>query len=358
MKSPIRILVAAAVAMAAASLIVGCGGGGSSGGGTALTPQQACDALDGAPIEASRIALPTRGGEVVSTRLVLAGAQGNADGEYCQVEGKIHGVDTTAQDINFGIRLPSAWNNKALHVGGGSWDGAIPIGNEETRVVRGNAATPLARGYAVFGSDSGHADPADLDASFALNDEQLANFGGDQLKKTRDATMEILQRRYGRLPAKTYFVGLSNGGREALVVVQRFPADYDAVLALFPSLALTPLLVELNQAALAMFANHGAGWISPAKAAFLNRSVVSTCDASDGVVDGIVSDPSCTFDYRSLRCPGGADTASDCFSDPQLKALDALFQRLTFSYALANGVASSGPFSLSANFASDLNILG
>ncbi|MGH8713112.1 MAG: tannase/feruloyl esterase family alpha/beta hydrolase, partial [Casimicrobiaceae bacterium] len=357
MTSPVHALAFAVMATAIASLTAGCGGGGGSGG-AGSTPQQACDALSGATIAASRIALPTRGGEVVSTRLVLAGTPDNADGEYCQVEGKIHAADINAQDIHFEIRLPSAWNNKALHVGGGSWDGAIPIGNEANRVVRGTAATPLARGYAVFGSDSGHADPAGLDASFALNDEQLANFGGDQLKKTRDATMDILQRRYGRLPAKTYFVGLSNGGREALVVVQRFPADYDAVLALFPPLAFTPLLMKLNQVAVAMFANHGAGWISPAKAVFLNRSVVSVCDASDGAVDGIVSNPSCTFDYRSLRCPGGADTASDCFSDPQLKTLDALFQRLAFSYALANGVASSGPFSLSANFASDLNILG
>ncbi|MGH8799093.1 MAG: tannase/feruloyl esterase family alpha/beta hydrolase, partial [Casimicrobiaceae bacterium] len=359
MKRPIRTLGAAAIALAVASLIVGCGGGGgSSGGGTGSTPQQACDALAGATIAASRIALPTRGGEVVSTRLVLAGTPGNADGEYCQVDGRIHAVDVTAQDIHFEVRLPSAWNNKALHVGGGSWDGAIPIGNEATRLVRGTAASPLARGYAVFGSDAGHADAGGLDATFAVNDEQLANFGGDQLKKTRDAAMAILQTRYGAPPAKTYFVGVSNGGREALVVVQRFPADYDAVLAWSPPLAWTPLLMKLNQVARALFSNHGAGWISPSKAAFLNQSAVSACDASDGVVDGIVSNPSCALDYRALRCPGGADTASSCFSDPQLTTLDALFQRLALPYALANDIDSFGPFSLSANFTSDLDILG
>lgn len=359
MKNPIRTLVAATIAIAVAALIVGCGGGGgSSGGGAGLTPQQACDALGGATIEASRIALPTRGGEVVSTSLVPADPRGNADGEYCQIEGKIHAMDITAQDINFEVRLPSAWNNKALHVGGGSWDGAIPIGNEATRLVRGTAASPLARGYAVFGSDAGHADAGGLDASFALNDEQLANFGGDQLKKTRDAAMAILQKRYGGLPAKTYFVGVSNGGREALVVVQRFPADYDAVLAWSPPLAWTPLLMKLNQVARALFSNRGAGWISPSKAAFLNQSEVSACDASDGVVDGIVSNPSCTLDYQSLRCPGGADTGSNCFSDPQLKTLGALFQRLALPYALANDIDSFGPFSLSANFTSDLDILG
>jgi feruloyl esterase len=107
-----------------------------------------------------------------------------------------------------------------------------------------------------------------------------------------------------------------------------------------------------------MFASNGAGWISPAKAAFLNQSVVTACDALDGAVDGIVSNPSCTFDYRSLRCPGGADVGSNCFSDPQLKTLDALFQRLSLPYALANGIDAFGPFSLSANFNSDLNTLG
>ncbi|MGH9548033.1 MAG: tannase/feruloyl esterase family alpha/beta hydrolase, partial [Terriglobales bacterium] len=156
MKNLIRAFASAVMATAIALLTAGCGGGGGgSGGNTALTPQQACDALNGAKVDASRIALPTRGAEVVSARLIVAGAQGNTDGEYCQVDGKIHPIDIIAQDITFEIRLPSAWNNKALHVGGGSWDGAIPIGNEANRVVRGTAATPLARGYAVFGSDSG-----------------------------------------------------------------------------------------------------------------------------------------------------------------------------------------------------------
>ena len=358
MTNAIRDMVVAVTATAIALLTAGCGGGGGSGGNTALTARQACDALSSAKVDASRIALPTRGAGVVSTRLVAAGAPGNTDGEYCQVDGKISPIDPVAQEITFEVRLPSAWNNKALQVGGGSWDGAIPIGNEANRVVRGAAAAPLARGYAVFGSDSGHADAQGLDASFAVNDEQLANFGGDQLKKTRDVVIAILQQRYGKVPAKTYFVGLSNGGREALVAVQRFPADYDAVLALFPPPAWTPLFMKLNQVARAMFANNGAGWIGSSKAAFLNQSVVTACDASDGAIDGIVSNPSCTFDYRSLRCPGGADAGSNCFSDPQLKTLDVLFQNLSLPYALANGIDSFGPFSLSANFNSDLNVLG
>jgi pimeloyl-ACP methyl ester carboxylesterase len=360
MKSLIRAFASVVMAAAITLLTAGCGGGGggSSGGNAAPTAQQACDALNSMKVDASRIALPTRGGEVVSTRFVVAGTQGNTDGEYCQVDRKIHAIDTTAQDIAFEVRLPSAWNNKALHVGGGGWDGAISIGNEANRLVRGTAGTPLARGYAVFGSDSGHADPEGLDASFALNDEQLANFGGDQLKKTRDVAIAILQQRYSGLPARTYIVGLSNGGREALVAVQRFPTDYDAVLILFPPPAWTPMFMKLNQVARTMFANNGAGWISSAKAAFLNQNVVTACDASDGAVDGIVSNPSCTFDYRSLRCPGGSDAGSNCFSDPQLKTLDALFQRLSLPYALANGTNAFGPFSLSANFNSDLNVLG
>ena len=269
MKSLIRAFASVVMAAAITLLTAGCGGGGgSSGGNVAPTAQQVCDALNSMKVDASRIALPTRGGEVVATRLVTAGAQGNTDGEYCQVDGKIHPIDTTAQDITFEVRLPSAWNNKALHVGGGGWDGAIPIGNEANRLVRGAAATPLARGYVVFGSDSGHADAGGLDASFALNDEQLANFGGDQLKKTRDVAMAILQQRYGGLPAKTYFVGLSNGGREALVAVQRFPADYDAVLVLFPPPAWTPMFMKLNQVARAMFTNNGAGGSVPRKPRF------------------------------------------------------------------------------------------
>ena len=250
-------------------------------------------------------------------------------------------MDTTAQPINFSLALPTFWNRKVVQLGGGGWDGSV---TDPTGTASFSAAPPppLAKGYAVFGDDSGH---TGSDASFALNAEQLQNYGSDHLKKVHDTAMELFAARYGTRPSKTYFAGQSNGGREAMMVLQRWGQDYDGILAIFPALAWTPGFMKMQQVGVAMRSAAGAGWISPAKATMVRNAILQDCDAKDGLVDGIVSNyNACTFDVAALRCPSGLDAGDDCLSDPQLATFAALQTPADLPYALANGVSQAPAF--------------
>ena len=175
----------------------------------AQTPTS-CAALVGMAIPASAIALPTAGGSVISSAVIpAAGAGAGLVAEHCRVNARISPLDPSAPNILFRVALPTSWNQKALMYGGGGFDGSIPnvIGNVPAGAT--DKALPVTRGYAVFGSDSGHQAGArgSLDGSFGLNDEALANWGGDALKKTRDAAMYVIMARYGAAPLKSYFAG-------------------------------------------------------------------------------------------------------------------------------------------------------
>jgi hypothetical protein len=195
-------------------------------------------------ISASKISLPTNGATIYSATLVSVN---NRNGEYYRVLGAIHPVDRTAPDINFQVNLPTKWNHKIVHYGGGGFDGILITAEDPIVGQIVTDPTPLARGYATFGSDGGHVATKSWDSEFALNDEALHNFAADQLKKTKDAVMVIVQSFYNSGPSQVYFAGGSNGGREALMAVQRFPKDYDGVICLFPVLNLAPKALADNR---------------------------------------------------------------------------------------------------------------
>nr|WP_253074218.1 tannase/feruloyl esterase family alpha/beta hydrolase [Paraburkholderia caribensis] len=161
--------------------------------------------------------MPTSGATVTSATLV------ETDGEYCQVNGAISPVDTTAPEINFQVNLPTNWNHKALHYGGGGFDGTLVTGVDSLDMAPAGTPTPLASGYATFGDDSGHQSASITDGKFAANDESLANYGGLSLKKTHDVAMLLIGKRYASAPSKTYFFGSSTGGRDGLSEAQRWP---------------------------------------------------------------------------------------------------------------------------------------
>ncbi|UQS23842.1 tannase/feruloyl esterase family alpha/beta hydrolase [Amycolatopsis thermalba] len=296
-------------------------------------PVARCTELAGLAIPAAAIGLPTSGGTVTAAQVT---------GGYCQVDAALHPVDPAAPDIRMRVALPAEWNGKALMFGGGGYNGTIPnvAGNVPFGPVGG--ATPLARGYATFASDSGHqASPThvpapSLDGSFGVNDEAVRNFSGDALKKTRDAAVFVIAQRYSARPSYSYFAGGSTGGREALAVAQRWPADFDGVISVYPA---------WNAASLDLFFGYQAQVLSqpgafpnPAKQALLYRSVIRACDGQDGLRDGVVSDEAgCRFDPRVLRCPGGADTGDACLSDVQIGAVKALSEPLRWKYRVASG---------------------
>ena len=330
----------AQLGLLAAMALAGCGGGGSA---DAAEPM-ACAALTGMAIPASAIGLPTSGGTVTSA--VVTPAAG-AVPEHCLVNASISPVDASAPKIMLRIAMPTSWNTKVLMYGGGGFDGSIP--NVAGNVPAGSPdqPLPLARGYAVFASDSGHQAGArgSLDGSFGLNDEALRNFGGDALKKTRDASVFLVKARYGDAPARAYFAGGSTGGREAIQSIQRWPDDWNGAIAWYPAWNQASAMLGGQKATLSL-AKPGA-YPSGGKRQALLTSALQACDALDGVTDGLVSnqaacnarfDPAtATLNGAALRCPGGADTGDSCLSDAQIEAVKAMNAPVKFGFALGSG---------------------
>jgi pimeloyl-ACP methyl ester carboxylesterase len=296
-----------------------------------------CEALAGRSISAAAIGLPSSGATIGSASMSDAA---DPNGEYCAVEGAIHPIDTTAPDIRFQVNLPSQWNGKALHLGGGGYDGSVVTGLA-ARYLRPGSAQPLKQGYVTFGSDSGHRG-AGNDASFAMNDEALENFGGNQLKKTHDAAAWLIERYMGRLPRRTYFEGSSQGGHEAFLVMQRWPDDYDGIVAIHPVYNITALQLSGVRLGQALYNRSGA-WLGPDKLALIYDAVMRACDDADGLADGLIGHVSgcrSRFDIDTLRCPAGADGGAACLSAAELGTVRAIGARMQIGFEIEGGLRS------------------
>ncbi|MDT7835076.1 tannase/feruloyl esterase family alpha/beta hydrolase [Aquabacterium sp. OR-4] len=310
-------------------------------------PPRGCAEMASHSVDADRIGLPTRGARVTTATAVAASGSGAAlRPAHCLVAGEIGPVDPAAPPIRFQLALPDAWNGKALMFGGGGLNGTVPnvLGNVSAGPV--DKPLPMARGYATFGSDSGHQANAlgSLDASFGLNDEALANYAGDALKKTRDVAIALIAHRYGRPPVRAYFSGGSTGGREAIQAVQRWPADWDGAIAWYPASAGMVSILgghRMNRA----LAQPGA-YPNAAKRDALLRAALQACDGLDGALDGLIShqdrcnavfDPATArLGDQALRCADGADTGDHCLSDVQITAMKVINTPTRLDY-LASG---------------------
>lgn len=291
------------VVSALCSLLLSACASGDDETAPVVTAQQACTALSGKTIAGATLA-------------AVAVPASGAVPTYCKVNG------TIAPALNFEMRLPDAWNGKLYYGGGGGYDGSIPA----------LSLPALTQGYAMVASDSGHQGSA-LSASFALTDTFAAQlFGSLSVPTVMSTALETVTAAYGLPPSKSYFEGCSNGGREALMAVQRNPNLFDGVIARAPAYNWVGFMGAFNRTAKALAAPGGA--FSTAKTALLAKHVRDACDALDGLNDGVVSNPAaCTpalVNVAALRCAGGADTGDTCLSDAQLAVVtswttDAVF---------------------------------
>jgi len=305
--------------------------------------EESCKDLQHVALPVAAIGLPTTGAEVTSTALRHAGEMA-----YCRVLGRIHPVDPAANDIRFELNLPETWNGKALQFGGGTFDGYLPSANGLGRTAVGlkAEATPLTRGFATFGSDSGHhrsyfplPDAINvLNPKFARNPEMQRNFAGDALKKVHDVAEILIQRRYGYAAKRTYFIGGSTGGREALWVAQRYPADYDGVLAAYAAWDQVELDMEFIRTAQALYAKGG--FLGRSQTKLISKTVEKSCDAQDGLRDGIISDPAgCHVEVAALSCSDGRKHRG-CLSTAQMHTLEMFATEQKTDMPLSNGVDS------------------
>jgi feruloyl esterase len=291
-----------------------------------------CAALAGVKVAKGAIGLPTSGATIRSA----AWTDDPANGRFCKVTGAISPAGE-APDINFQLNLPVAWNGKALQIGGGGYDGTL-VNAEAARFPDPARPSPLKQGYATFGSDSGHVtSPGQDAAAFASNAEALANFASDQLKKTHDVAISLIRAAYGSTPKRMYFQGNSQGGHEGFLVVQRWPKDYDGVVAIHPVYDFVALQTDGVLVGQAVYNNAGS-WLSPAKVTLLSNAVLAACDGLDGLKDGLIGNVrACdkAFDPTSLRCQGGANTAPDCLSDGEIGTLKIMAADMPLRVALS-----------------------
>jgi feruloyl esterase len=259
--------------------------------------------------------------------------------DYCKVLGAIAPVDPGAPPIHFEVNLPSQWNGKAVQYGGGGSNGTLVTGLGPLRDARRDTPVPIARGFATWGTDSGHqTEKLPEPRAFALNDESFINMAYASYKKTYDVARRLVMAFYDRPPAKVYFYGGSEGGREALIMAQRFPADFDGIVSVVPVAhyvggGLARTRISLLQ--------HAGGWISPAKVKLIHRAVIAACDRLDGLADGVVSAyERCAFDPGTLRCPNGADAGDSCLSDAQVEVDRVMHRPFEYPFPLSNGVTA------------------
>jgi len=235
----------------------------------------------------------------------------NAPRAFCRVAATLR--PSTDSDIHVEIWMPvTSWNGKFQAVGNGAFNGTIAYGA---------MITALGRGYAASSTDTGHAGGS---ASFALgHPEKVIDFGWRAVHEMTVISKKIIAAYYDGAPRFSYWSGCSAGGRQAMKEAQRFPADFDGIIAGAPGLDWTGRAAQALFVAQALQKNE-AGRLSPAARQQLHTAVLAACDTLDGVKDGVVEDPKrCTFDPGVLECKGAEDAS--CLTPAQVQTARMLY---------------------------------
>jgi feruloyl esterase len=230
---------------------------------------------------------------------------------FCRVTGVIK--PTADSDIKFEVWMPGAgWNGKFQGIGNGGFAGTI------TYV---GLAGAVARGYAAASTDTGH---ATTDAGWALgHKEKIVDYGYRAVHEMTEKAKSIINAFYGKGPKRSYFASCSNGGRQALMEAQRYPNDYDGLIAGAPANYFTQILSGFAWNMQATM-NDPASYIPASKLKAIEAAALAACDARDGLTDGLIDDPTkCSFDPSILLCKGAeSDT---CLTEKQIAALKKIY---------------------------------
>jgi len=228
---------------------------------------------------------------------------------------KVVARPTKDSEINIEVHLPvSNWNGRYRQVGNGGWAGAVPVG-----AIKASAE----QGYAAAGTDDGHARGAG-DAVWAIgHPEKIIDFGYRAVHLTSVHAKALIAAFYGKPANKNYFIGCSDGGREALQEAQRYPEDFDGIIAGAPAYDWSHHFAGFVWNAQAL-RKDPRSFIPHEKLPVIQKAAVAACDKIDGVADGLVEDPRvCKFNPDVLVCKG-ADGPS-CLTRPQLAALKKIY---------------------------------
>ena len=233
--------------------------------------------------------------------------------EHCRVAAVLK--PSSDSHIEMELWLPTAtWNGKFQAVGNGGWAGTISFGA---------MAEALRNGYATASTDTGHKSAATASAEFAVgHPEKVTDFSYRAIHEMTVTSKALVAAFYERPARLSYFNGCSTGGRQGMMEAQRFPEDYDGIVAGAP--VYNQLRLSASQLARQVeVLKDRSRMLPPAKIALLANAVVAACDANDGVKDGVVSSPErCAFEPAALACKAGGDPASldrpDCLTAAQV----------------------------------------
>ncbi|MCP5433450.1 MAG: tannase/feruloyl esterase family alpha/beta hydrolase [Alphaproteobacteria bacterium] len=232
---------------------------------------------------------------------------------HCKATGVI------GREINFAVWLPDVWNGKFMMGGGGGYVGSVQN--------QANIQGALLKGYATAGTDTGHTSTG-VDASWALgNLERIVNYAHAAVHRVGETAKAVARAHYGKPASRAYFAGCSTGGRQALISAQRYPEDFDAIIAGAPVLDFTGTMAGAINFTKTLYPHpdKAAGpALSPGDRAALKAAILNACDAEDGLADGILNDPrACRFDPKALACSGA--NRDGCLSAEELAGVRAIY---------------------------------
>jgi feruloyl esterase len=227
--------------------------------------------------------------------------------------------------IKIEVWMPASnWNGKLQSVGNGAWAGTISYPA---------LATALAAGYAAASTDTGH--EGNKPDFIPDHPEKVVDFAYRAVHEMTAASKAIIAAYYGDGPQYSYWNGCSTGGRQAMAEAQRFPADYDGIIAGAPASYVTKLQGSQVWTSAVTHKNE-AGYIQPAKYAAIHKAALDQCDALDGVKDGVIEHPGrCKFDPKVLECKG--DDGPSCLTAPQVELARKIYSGPGFFPGLEPG---------------------
>jgi pimeloyl-ACP methyl ester carboxylesterase len=265
--------------------------------------------------------------------LTGSSAQSRQVGNLCLVRGAIgerKGVGEQEFATRFEMRLPFKWNGDFLFQGGGGMDGFVApaLGSIPSH---GSSADPaLVRGYAVVSMDGGH---RGNNARFGVDQEARLDYAYASIGKVTTVAKQLIRQFYHQAPQKTVFMGCSNGGREAMIAAQRYPTEFDGIIAGDPGFRLSAAAIGQawdTRHLMAIAPKNAAGErifsqaLTTRDLDLVSKSLLAVCDARDGIADGIINNPAaCHFDPKVLSCRKGQKDG--CLSAAKVGALQAIF---------------------------------
>jgi len=237
--------------------------------------------------------------------------------EHCRVSLMIQPA------MNIEVNLPTAWNGRFYMFGNGGFAGESF--ESPGRVT--SRARALKAGFAVAATDTGHSAAKEPGGTFARSRQELLDYGFRSMHLTAETGKMLVLAYYGAGPSKSYYDGCSQGGRMGLIFAQRFPTDFDGIVAGAPMLDYTGTMLARAYRLQTLAVSP----IPPTKLQLLADTVYKKCDAEDGLKDGLISDP-LHCDFRASkdlpRCAAGSDNAS-CFQDAEIAAIDVVYADVT-----------------------------